>query len=267
MRAARPGTETTTSAEPNRSTRLTSCTAANWRATCRMSVSREAASARISTCTGSSATRVIERRLVSTKSNVAASVATGNATATAASSSRCGAPRTVGPTSQNTLPTVPRIRCGIAQPPGVHDQDAICLSGDGRVVGNHDHGGVAFAGNPQYQSDDFGCGLRVQAPGRLVGQEERGLVDQRPGDGHALSLAAGHLDMTAIGEVEPTDELQQRRLARTARAGYGDNLARMHDERHVVDGMQLPAAVAMHAGEPVGKHRRRIRPRYGARRP
>ncbi len=42
-------------------------------------------------------------------------------------------------------------------------------------------------------------GLGVQVPGGLVGQDEGRVVDQGPGDGHALYLAPGQL----IGEVRP----------------------------------------------------------------
>ena len=40
---------------------------------------------------------------------------------------------------------------------------------------------------------DFRAGLRVEVPGRLVREKDRRIVDERPGDGDALALAAGQL--------------------------------------------------------------------------
>ena len=39
----------------------------------------------------------------------------------------------------------------------------------------------------------FGGGLGIQGPGRLVGQQQGGLVDDRPGYGYPLLLAAREL--------------------------------------------------------------------------
>ena len=43
------------------------------------------------------------------------------------------------------------------------------------------------------QRHDLQAGLGVQVAGGLVGQNDRRAVDQRPGNGHALALAAGEL--------------------------------------------------------------------------
>ena len=43
------------------------------------------------------------------------------------------------------------------------------------------------------QPHDLLAGGAVEVAGRLVGQENARLVHQRPGDGHALPLAAGEL--------------------------------------------------------------------------
>ena len=40
-------------------------------------------------------------------------------------------------------------------------------------------------------------------PGRLVGQQHRGMVDQRPGDGHALLLAAGEFGRASDPAATP----------------------------------------------------------------
>ena len=40
------------------------------------------------------------------------------------------------------------------------------------------------------QLHDFFAGSRVQIPGRLISQNDVGIIDQSPGDGNALLLAA-----------------------------------------------------------------------------
>jgi hypothetical protein len=43
------------------------------------------------------------------------------------------------------------------------------------------------------QRHDLFAGARVQVSGRLVGEEDRRIVDQRPGNRHPLLLSAGKL--------------------------------------------------------------------------
>ena len=43
---------------------------------------------------------------------------------------------------------------------------------------------------PREQRHDLGAGLRIEVAGRLVGEQDRRVVDQRPRDRHALALAA-----------------------------------------------------------------------------
>ena len=49
--------------------------------------------------------------------------------------------------------------------------------------------------------DHFLAGPRVEVAGRLVGHEDRRAVDQRPGDRHALLLAAGELAGVVVHPV------------------------------------------------------------------
>src|SRR5215469_5037662 len=57
----------------------------------------------------------------------------------------------------------------------------------------HLNDGGAFAVETTEQRHDFRGLLRVQISGRLVGQEQAGLVDDRPGDPHQLLLPAREL--------------------------------------------------------------------------
>ena len=56
------------------------------------------------------------------------------------------------------------------------------------------------------EMEDGFAGMRVEIAGRLVGEDDLGTVHQRPGDGHALLLAAGKLHramLAAVLEVRP----------------------------------------------------------------
>ena len=56
---------------------------------------------------------------------------------------------------------------------------------------------------------DLVAGLGVELAGRLVGQDEHRLLDQGPGDGHALLLAAGELVGAVVEPVPQADLLEQ----------------------------------------------------------
>ena len=56
---------------------------------------------------------------------------------------------------------------------------------------------------------DLVAGLRVELAGRLVGQDQDRLLDQRPGDRHPLLLAAGELVRPVVEPVAQADLRQQ----------------------------------------------------------
>ena len=60
------------------------------------------------------------------------------------------------------------------------------------IVGGHDHNGAAGVDVAEQLKDTAG-GPLIEVAGRLVGQENGGIVDQRPSDGDPLLLAAGEL--------------------------------------------------------------------------
>ena len=68
--------------------------------------------------------------------------------------------------------------------------------------------------------------LGIEVAGGFVGQDEGGIVDQGPGDGHPLYLSSGKL----IGEMDPVGLLQSRRaeglLGPRLRAPAGRPLSR-----------------------------------------
>jgi hypothetical protein len=108
---------------------------------------------------------------------------------------------------RNPMPAVrDRHRHLVARDPAVdHADRAVRVGRHARIVRHQQHRdplGVELLEHPQ----NLHAGLGVEVPGRLVGQQERGLVDQCPGDGHPLLLAAGHLRrlvIIVIGQAEP----------------------------------------------------------------
>src|SRR6185503_7150218 len=56
---------------------------------------------------------------------------------------------------------------------------------------------------------DFLAGHRVEVARRLIREQQRGLVNQRPRDGHALLLPARKLRRLVIHAVAQSDALEQ----------------------------------------------------------
>jgi hypothetical protein len=86
---------------------------------------------------------------------------------------------------------------------------AVCAAGHVRVVRDqHDRG----AGRVELlqQAEDADAGGRVEVPGRLVREQDRGLADQGAGDRDPLPLAAGQL-LPAVGCPVPEPDPDQRR--------------------------------------------------------
>ena len=86
------------------------------------------------------------------------------------------------------------------------------------VVGDeHDRpaGGVELA----EEAEDVGADVAVEVAGRLVGEDERRVGDERPGDGDPLLLAAGQLGRLVVEAVAQPEPLEGGR-------GAGDPLAR-----------------------------------------
>ena len=57
---------------------------------------------------------------------------------------------------------------------------------------------------------DFDARAAVEVAGWLVGEEQRGLIDERTGDGHALLLAAGELVRMMAGPSAQPDGFERR---------------------------------------------------------
>ena len=68
-------------------------------------------------------------------------------------------------------------------------KDPAGLLGHAPVMGDEDDR-VAFAVKLVEDSQDFPAGLGIEVAGWLIGQDEGRLIDQGPGNGHPLTLAA-----------------------------------------------------------------------------
>ena len=98
---------------------------------------------------------------------------------------------------------------------GLVDDDAVAQEdhpvGPGGVpglVGDEHAGGARVAAGAQ-QAQDLLAGLGVERAGRLVGEDQPPLADDRAGDRDPLLLAAGHLVGEPVGEVADADLLQR----------------------------------------------------------
>ena len=110
---------------------------------------------------------------------------------------------------------------GVADdPPVQHPHLAAHRGGDLLVVGDdHDRGPGGLVELAE-QVQDRGAGGLVQVAGRLVGQHDRRLAGDRPGDRHPLPLAAGQLGGPGAQLVAEPDPVQRgRRPARGAGPG------------------------------------------------
>ena len=63
---------------------------------------------------------------------------------------------------------------------------------------------------PAEEVEDLLAGLGVQVAGGLVGQQQGRVVDQGPGDGHPLLLAAGELGRLVVQAVPQPHPVEQR---------------------------------------------------------
>ena len=83
------------------------------------------------------------------------------------------------------------------------------------------------------QLDDVLAGLLVQVAGGLVGEDQLGLVGQRPGDRHPLLLAAGEpVDAPHVLVRIELDLLQQ--LPGPLQPGSLAHPGELHRQHHVV---------------------------------
>ena len=78
------------------------------------------------------------------------------------------------------------------------------------IVRHHDHQPVRrVVGNLGQQLEDRFSGVRVEVPGRFVGEQDGRLHHQRSRDGHALHLAARQLRRSMVDPVAESDAVEE----------------------------------------------------------
>jgi len=88
---------------------------------------------------------------------------------------------------------VARRRSGVGEMAVRDDQNAVGKVHQLAVVGRRDGGDSLGVRHAPDQSHDLAAGLRVKLAGRLVREEQLGVVGQGAGDADSLLLAAGQL--------------------------------------------------------------------------
>jgi hypothetical protein len=132
----------------------------------------------------------------------------------------------------------------VADDPSIdQDDQPVGVGGRVGVVRDHDDGLAELVGRPAQELEQIGGGLGIQVAGRLVGEDDRRLVDEGPGDRNALLLAAGELGgpmRETVGDADRRDELVEP-LAVGLAPGQGerkeDVLLRVED-RHQVEALE-----------------------------
>src|SRR5262249_10277004 len=94
-------------------------------------------------------------------------------------------------------------------PAVLHVNDGVAEAEDPAVVRHDDDGPVGHQGGGAQEAHDGLAGLGVEGGGGLVGDQQAGLVDQRPGDGHPLLLPARPLAGQGVGPL-PEAQLGQQ---------------------------------------------------------
>src|SRR5215212_6872994 len=126
------------------------------------------------------------------------------------SASRTASRKGMGTVLQSDLRDEPRLRVVAGDQPVAEDDHAPRVRGDVGLVGDHDDG-LALRRQLLEDAHDLLGGLRVEVARGLVGEEDRGAVDERPGDRDALPLAAGELVRAvpdALAELHPLERLR-----------------------------------------------------------
>ena len=126
-----------------------------------------------------------------------------------------------------------RTLAGIGHDPSVlqGDDAMVELLHELVLMRDHQHGRALFVDLRQQLHDIVGH-LRVDVAGRLVGDDQRRIVHQRPRQPHALLFAAGQLRRIAAALVLQVEQLQNiRHAAADLPPGLADHT---HGERHVI---------------------------------
>ena len=204
------------------------------------------------------------------RAHVRASAHTGPLTAPGSSS------------TPKTPPRGPSARAAVVDPAVAHAHDAVGGGSHVVVVGHH-HDRLTAIVQPTEQPEYLGATLRVERPGRLVGQQQRRFVGEGTGDREALALAAREHARGSCAPCRRCPSRSSRSIARVSAClrlrpattmGSDDVLQHAHALEQVEELEDEPDVAPAHHGElvvgrPVDRTRRRWRSvrRSGVSRP
>ena len=77
------------------------------------------------------------------------------------------------------------------------------------VMGDEDQSPASFTARAREKRSDLTCVLIVEVAHRLVGEDERGIVDESPGNRDALLLAAAQFRRPMPGAIAKSDRVEQ----------------------------------------------------------
>src|SRR5690554_3288249 len=84
------------------------------------------------------------------------------------------------------------------------------MGDDGQVMAHENVGEIALRPQSLQEIEDLGLHRSVERGGRLVEEDHPWVEDQRPGNGDALTLAAGKLVRIAETERRPEPHIRER---------------------------------------------------------
>src|SRR5215470_9848560 len=89
------------------------------------------------------------------------------------------------------------------------------------VMGDEDQSPASFAARPREKCGDLTCVLVVEVADRLVGEDERGIVDESPGNRDALLLAAAQFRRPVPSAIAKADRVEEFEGAPWIRPPFG----------------------------------------------
>src|SRR5215472_11865296 len=94
-------------------------------------------------------------------------------------------------------------------------------------MGDEDQSLASFTTCTRQQLGDLSCVLIVEVADRLVGENERGIVDEGPGNGDALLLAAAQFRRPVPGAIAKETASRSSRARRVSAWRFGSIGTRM----------------------------------------
>ena len=119
---------------------------------------------------------------------------------------------------------------------------AIEVGGDDVVVGDHQQRGSRLARETHHRVEDLLGGDAVEGASWLVGEHDRGLVNESAGNRSPLRLTTGHRAGAVVGDVGDTEPVERLHGGRTG--GLPASPEDPQRQQHILDQGELGDEVA-----------------------